>query len=147
LLLPECRGRVSLRSADPAEPPRIELPDPHLPADLARLVEGARRVADVLGQPALRKVLAGPAPSFESDVEVVSAVEAGWYSVPHVVGTCAMGPSGADGAVVDADARVHGIDGLRVVDASIIPLPPSGFTHLPTIMLAEHLAARIAGAA
>jgi len=55
-----------------------------------------------------------------------------------------MGPSAADGAVVDAQGRVHGIDGLSVVDASIIPEPPSGFPHLVTIMLAEHLASRMA---
>jgi choline dehydrogenase len=52
-----------------------------------------------------------------------------------------MGPLPADGDVVDAAARVHGVEGLRVVDASIIPEPPSGFPHIVTLMLAEHLAA------
>ena len=64
------------------------------------------------------------------------------YSIPHVVGTCAMGPSPADGAVVDALGQVHGVDGLSVVDASIIPDPPAGFPHLVTIMLAEHISER-----
>jgi choline dehydrogenase-like flavoprotein len=69
------------------------------------------------------------------------------YSIPHVVGTCSMGPSPEDGAVVDADGRVHGIDGLFVADASIIPEPPSGFSHLPTLMVAERLSEVIAKAA
>jgi len=67
------------------------------------------------------------------------------YSIPHVVGTCAMGPSPDVGAVVDATGRVHGIEGLFVVDASIIPAAPSGFPHLVTIMLAERLSDEIAG--
>ena len=65
------------------------------------------------------------------------------YSIPHVVGTCAMGPSPERGDVVDAGGRVHGVDRLLVVDASIIPDAPSGFPHLITIMLAEHLAEAI----
>jgi choline dehydrogenase-like flavoprotein len=54
-----------------------------------------------------------------------------------------MGPSPGDGDVVDANGSVHGLDGLTVADASVIPCPPSGFPHLITIMLAEHLAARL----
>jgi GMC oxidoreductase len=61
------------------------------------------------------------------------------YSLPHVVGTCAMGPDPGAGAVVDATGRVHGVDHLSVIDASIIPEPPSGFPHIVTIMVAEHL--------
>ena len=64
------------------------------------------------------------------------------YSIPHTVGTCAMGPIPADGAVVDARLAMHGIEALNVVDASVIPDAPSGFTHLPTIMLAEAFADR-----
>jgi len=56
-----------------------------------------------------------------------------------------MGPSPSDGAVVDAAGRVFGFEGLRVVDASIMPTVPSGFTHLPTIMIAERLSEQIAG--
>ena len=70
-------------------------------------------------------------------------VAANAYSLPHVVGTCRMGPSPEGGDVVDATGRVHGVDGLRVVDASVIPDAPSGFPHLVTIMVAEHLAQRL----
>ena len=79
----------------------------------------------------------GPGP------ELDAWVRANAYSVPHVVGTCAMGLSPAEGAVVDAAGRVHGVDRLRVIDASIIPDPPSGFPNLVTMMLAERIAATI----
>jgi len=60
----------------------------------------------------------------------------------HSVGTCAMGPDPAEGAVVDAAGSVHGVAGLYVVDASVMPDIPSANTHVPTIMVAEHVAAR-----
>lgn len=78
--------------------------------------------------------------SISADWVVLSA---GTYGSPHVIGTCAMGPDPDDGAVVDADGSVHGIEGLSIVDASIIPNATSAFTHLPTIMLAERLAETI----
>jgi choline dehydrogenase len=62
------------------------------------------------------------------------------YSLPHVVGTCRMGGNPADGAVVDPLGRVHGVDRLSVIDASIIPEAVAGFPHLVTIMVAERLA-------
>jgi choline dehydrogenase-like flavoprotein len=65
------------------------------------------------------------------------------YSLPHVVGTCAMGLRPDHGAVVDASGRVHGTEGLFVVDASIMPDAPSGFPHLVTIMIAERLSEQI----
>ncbi|HSS93872.1 MAG TPA: GMC family oxidoreductase, partial [Candidatus Dormibacteraeota bacterium] len=64
--------------------------------------------------------------------------------LPHVFGTCAMGPSAADGAVVDASGRVHGTEGLYVIDASIMPSVPSAFTHIPTIAIAERLSDALA---
>jgi choline dehydrogenase len=143
LLKPRCRGQVALRSADPSEAPRIELPDPHDPADLDRLIEGVRRADDLLAELARRGHLGEPPPT-RSREQAIAAIEAGWYSIPHVVGTCAMGPSPADGAVVDRQGHVHGTHALYVVDASIIPTEPSGFTLLPTIMLAERLASAIA---
>jgi len=65
-------------------------------------------------------------------------------SVPHTVGTCAMGDTPDLGSVVDTHGMVHGIDGLAVIDASTIPRPPSGFPHIVTIMLAERLSAELA---
>ena len=79
-----------------------------------------------------------------SDDELRELIQTEAYSTPHTVGTCSMGPTPERGAVVDADGRVHGVEGLTVADASIMPDVPSGFTHLPTIMVAERLAGRVA---
>jgi len=145
LLKPASRGSVRLRSADPADPPRIELPGLREPSDIDRLVEGYRRGLELARDPAIRARCADPPPDVPDDQPALARhVVANAYSIPHVVGTCAMGPSPAAGAVVDASGRVHGVDDLYVVDASIIPEPPSGFPHLVTLMLAEHLATRIA---
>ena len=140
LLKPTSRGAVRLRSTDPADPPRIRLPGLSTADDLARIEDGLRFLAGVADRPEIRRVATAAAPMLPGTAEELRAwaVENA-YSIPHVVGTCAMGPDPAAGAVVDADARVHGVDGLSVVDASILPEPPSGFPHLITIMAAEHL--------
>ncbi len=145
LLKPRSRGAVRLRSADPAESPSIELPHLRDPADVERLAQGWRRAHAVARQPELRRLCAGPlAPALPNDRELRNLIRATGYSLPHVVGTCAMGPRPDHGAVVDASGHVHGVQGLSVADASIMPTVPSGFTHLPTIMLAERLSERIA---
>jgi choline dehydrogenase-like flavoprotein len=142
LLRPRSRGSVSLRSADPSDPPIIELPNLGDASDMERLAEGYRRALEVANHPELRRVCRGPAPVEPDDLdELIRAEE---YSIPHVVGTCAMGPRPEDGAVVDPSGRVYGIERLRVVDASIMPDVPSGFTHVPTIMIAERLSAELA---
>lgn len=139
LLKPEGRGSVRIRSADPAAAPSISLPDPTT-SDRARLAEGVERAVDIARRPELRRHVAGSGPMIPATPdEWDRRLREDGYSIPHVVGTCAMGPSPADGAVVDATGRVHGVDGLFVVDASIIPEPPSGFPHVITIMLAERL--------
>ena len=142
LMRPRSRGRVTLRSADPAAPPRIVLPSLSEQLDLDRLGEAALRARDVALQPELRAICRdAPTQLPGRGVDLDAWVRENAYSVPHVVGTCAMGPSPADGAVVDADGRVHGVERLRVVDASIIPEPPSGFPNLITMMIAERIAA------
>jgi choline dehydrogenase/5-(hydroxymethyl)furfural/furfural oxidase len=65
------------------------------------------------------------------------------YSIPHVVGTCRMGPSSDADAVVDQRGRIHGVDGLHVIDASILPDAPAGFPHVITIMVAERISAQL----
>lgn len=147
LMRPRSRGVVRLRSADPADPPRISLPGLTDPADVERLAEGATRASEIANRPELRALCAGPAPSLPTDRDALDAwVLDNAYSVPHVVGTCAMGTSPDDGAVVDAQGRVHGLEGLYVVDASVIPDPPSGFPNLITMMIAERISASIAEA-
>lgn len=135
LLRPGSRGAVRLRSSNPLDPPLIELPDLDDTSDVTRLAEGYRRALEVANDPALRRHCSGPAPSEPAELEQLIRSEL--FSVPHTVGTCAMG------AVVDAAGNVFGADGLTVVDASIMPDVPSGFTHFPTIMIAERLADQI----
>ena len=144
LLKPAARGTVRLRSVKPADPPRITLPSVTEPADLERLVEGYRLAVEIANRPGIRGLSSEPSPHLPSDrlARDQHLVENA-YSIPHVVGTCRMGPSPADGDVVDHLGRVHGIDGLHVIDASIISDAPSGFPHVITIMAAEHLAARL----
>jgi choline dehydrogenase-like flavoprotein len=136
LLRPRSRGSVRLRSDDPLDPPLIELPNLDDPADVERLVEGYRRALEVAAQPVLRRQCSGPEPT--EPVALEAMIRSELFSIPHTVGTCAMG------SVVDAWGSVYGVDCLSVVDASIMPDVPSGFTHVPTIMIAERLSDHIA---
>jgi choline dehydrogenase len=147
LLKPLSRGWVRLRSADPLAAPRITLPSLTEPADVDRLIEGYRLGLELVGRRGIRKLATDPAPTSPTTPD-------GWrqriaenaYSIPHVVGTCRMGPDPQDGDVVDALGRVHGVERLSVIDASIIPDAPAGFPHLITIMVAEHLSAAMSNA-
>ena len=144
LLKPESRGSVRLRSADSLDPPRIVLPGLGAERDVERLMEGYELGLAIAHHRAIRALTGEPAPATPSGPgELRDRVLANAYSLPHVVGTCRMGPSPDAGDVVDADGRVHGVDGLRVIDASVIPDAPSGFPHLVTIMVAEHLAQQL----
>jgi len=147
LLKPKARGRVRLRSADPAEPPLIELPVLRDPADVDRLAEGYRRGWELAARPELRRLCAeAAAPELRGAEELRGSIRQNAYSIPHTVGTCSMGPSPDYGAVVDASGSVHGTEHLSVVDASIMPSAPSGFLHVVTIMIAERLSEEIAAA-
>ena len=142
MLRPRSRGTVRLRSSDPAAAPRIELPNLSDPSDVRRLAEGYQRALEVARQPQVRRLCTDqPAPVSRGD-EVGEFIRVNGYSIPHVAGTCSMGRVD-DGAVVDASGRVHGTDRLSVIDASIMPDVPSGFTHIPTIMIAERLSEQI----
>jgi choline dehydrogenase len=142
---PRSRGSVRLRSADPADPPHIELPGLRHPVDLERLVEAYVRGLEAARHPEIRRPCADqPSPGTHGTAELRELVSASSYSFPHVAGTCAMGPHPEDGAVVDSLGCVHGTERLSVIDASIIPNGPSAFTHLPTIMLAERLSDQLA---
>jgi choline dehydrogenase len=138
LMKPATRGAVRLRSADPAAAPVIELPALTERDDLRRLVEAYRRGLEVVGHPEVRRHCTAAAPSDAGDDELAARILDEAWSLPHVVGTCAMGP------VVDSSGAVHGVEALTVADASIMPDMVSGFTHFPTIMVAERLAERVA---
>jgi choline dehydrogenase len=145
LLKPLSRGSVGLRSADPTESPCIDLPNLRDPSDVERLGEGYRRALEVASRPEIRRLCADPLPPEPRGAdELRNLIRANGHSFPHVVGTCSMGPRPHDGAVVDSSGGVHGTARLSVVDASIMPTVPSGFTHIPTIAIAERLPERIA---
>jgi len=142
LLKPEGRGTVRLRSSHPLEPPAITLPRPS-DFDLDRLCEGHRRAYEIAMLPEFRAHCEPPSGD-ASDGVLRELIQREIFSVPHTVGTCAMGSDPTAGAVVDTDGRVYGVEGLTVADASIMPEVPSGFTHIPTIMVAERLSEQIA---
>ena len=144
LLKPAGRGTVRLRSDRPGDPPRITLPALTEPTDLDRLADAYRQAVEIANRPEIRSLCSEPAPALPADrAAMEQRIVDNAYSLPHVVGTCRMGPSPERGDVVDHLGRVHGVEALHVIDASIIPDPPSGFPHVITIMAAEHLAARL----
>jgi choline dehydrogenase-like flavoprotein len=147
VMKPHSRGWVRLRSANPDAPPRIHLGLLEHPDDRARMLEVVRKARELARHPALRAVIAGAevAPGAALDegagADLEGALLARVETYHHPVGTCRMGADPGAGAVVDHQGRVHGMAGLRVADASIMPEIPSANTNLPTIMLAERLAA------
>jgi choline dehydrogenase-like flavoprotein len=148
LLRPKSRGSVTLASSDPLAAPAI---DPNFLAerdDVERLVRGFKIMRRILAQPALAKhgarELAASAGA-QSDAEIEAFIRSHADTIYHPVGTCRMGSGPLD--VVDAELRVRGVQGLRVVDASIMPQVVSGNTNAPTIMIAEKAADLIKTAA
>jgi choline dehydrogenase len=146
LLRPRSRGKVELRSADPADSPRVQLPALSDEFDVRRLVEGYGRALEIANHDDVRRLCEEDATPAPLGGDLTTMLCASAFSLPHVVGTCAMGPRVEEGAVVDASGRVHGVECLTVADASIMPDVPSGFTHLPTIMLAERLSEQLSAA-
>ncbi len=142
--VPTSRGSVFLRSSDVEASPMIDLRLLSERSDLDRLAEGYERAYEVAAQPELRRACGGPlTPLVRDRRQLLRIVRESADPLPHVFGTCAMGTSPEDGAVVDVSGRVHGADGLFVVDASIMPNVPSAFTHLPTIAIAERLSEHV----
>ena len=143
LLRPKSRGKVLLGSADPMDQPRVHRPDLVEESDVDRLAEGFGVALEVANRPELRAICRPLGPDATDSEAIRRAIRNDSYSIPHFVGTCSMGPDPDQGAVVDASGRVHGTEGLTVIDASIMPTVPSGFTHISTIMIAERLAERV----
>ena len=142
-LRPASRGRIELASASAGDAPRIRanyLSDPD-GRDLRGMLECARIARDILGRPAFDRYRAGPLIPARDDLDdagLEAFVRAKAESVYHPVGSCRMGTR--EGCVVDPQLRVHGVDGLRVVDASVMPALVGGNTNAPTIMIAERAA-------
>ncbi|MEM7430760.1 MAG: choline dehydrogenase [Pseudomonadota bacterium] len=141
------RGWVRLRSADPLDPMRVRFNYMSHPDDWQEFRDSIRLTREILQQDAM-KPFAGeeisPGPAVQSDADIDAYLKNAVESSYHPSGTCKMGSG--DDAVVDHAGRVHGVDGLRVVDSSIMPLIASGNLNAPTIMIAEKMADAIKGA-
>ena len=147
-LRPESRGTIMIRSNDPFEHPAI---DPNYLAtegDRITMRESVKMMREIAGQNALsplRGAEALPGQDVQSDDEIDAFIRAYGETIYHPVGTVAMGIH--DAAPVDGELRVRGVEGLRVVDASVMPTLIGGNTNAPTIMVAEKAADMILGKA
>ncbi len=139
LSYPKSKGRISLRGPDPDLPPRIELSMLDHPDDIATLVRALRVVREVFRQPAFARHSLGeriPGAEVDSDAALETYVRATCWPTNHPMGACRMGSAGE--GVVDERLCVRGVDGLRVVDASVMPRHVSGNINGAVVMIAEN---------
>jgi choline dehydrogenase len=138
---PESKGRIHITSADPHRPPAINFNFLSSPIDAELTVRAVRIARAIMTAPSLGPLQVteiAPGTSQTTDDEIVDWVKRAAETTYHPVGTCKMGPDPM--AVVDAQLRVHGVAGLRVADASIMPTLTSGNTNAPSIMIGEKAA-------
>lgn len=148
VLHPKSRGWVQLRSTDPLAAPRIQLNLLTEESDVSAMRNALKLSRDFHAQSGLKELLAeeiAPGPAVRTDKEVDAYLRQNVEHRHHPLGTCRMGISGDKAAVVDAQLRVHGIENLRIADASIMPDDPSGNTNVPTIMIGEKAADMLRG--
>jgi choline dehydrogenase len=140
------RGRVMLRSADPMARATADPNYLSVEADLDVLVAGVRLAREIAGCQPLAGLVAGadgPGDGADDEERLREWIRSSLGTMFHPAGSCAMG--GSTGAVCDPQLRVRGVDGLRVVDASVMPAAPRGNTNAPTIAIAERAADLLRG--
>lgn len=148
LLDPDSRGVVSLRSADPADAPVIRQNFLSSPREWSALRTGVRFAREIAAQPAMAPYIEreiAPGLARQSDAEIDEHIGKTSITLHHPLGTCKMGAAGDPHAVVDEALRVRGAEGLRVVDASVMPKIISGNINGPVMMIAERAADMIRG--
>jgi len=138
LLRPKSAGWIALRSSDPYDAPMIQPNYLSESADIQPLRNGVRQAREILAQSSFEQFRGkelSPGLSISADAEIEDWIRLNAESIYHPVGTCRMGND--ESAVVDNALRVHGVEGLRVIDASIMPSIVGGNTNAPTMMIAE----------
>jgi choline dehydrogenase len=148
-LRPESLGSIHIRSADPDAQPAIRFNFLGDPIDQRVMARGFHMMREIVAQPAMapfRSEEVSPGPSVVTDEQALTWIRANSQTAYHPVGTCRMGPPGPT-TVVAPDLKVHGLEGLRVADASIFPTMPSGNTNAPSIMVGEKASDLIRGRA
>ena len=141
---PESAGSVHIRSADPQQAPRIDLRFLETENDRQTAILAVRRAREIVGTEPMASSVGeemAPGAGVQSDDEILKFIRDTGQITHHMVGTCRMGHDPM--AVVDDRLRVHGIKGLRVADASIMPTVPSGNTNIPCMMVGEKCAAMV----
>lgn len=142
------RGAVTLRSSDPAEPPRIQFNYMSDPSDWEDFRACLRLTREIFAQPAFADYIKHeiqPGAALQTDDELDSFIREHAESAYHPCGTCRMGRADDPGAVVDPQGRVIGTEGLRVADSSIFPRIPNGNLNAPSIMVGEKIADHVLG--
>ena len=140
VIKPTSRGKVGLRTPMPESKPTVRCNFLTTPEDRASVLEGVRIALDIASRPALQALIREPlsVPASDSEKDILDWVERASQTVYHPTSTCAMG------SVVDPELRVHGVDGLRVVDASVMPTITRANTNAATIMIGEKAAEMVA---
>lgn len=148
LLTPASRGTVRLRDADPRTPPLIDPAYLADDSDTGRLIDGIRLTREIAACPPMSQITAGevaPGNGLDGEASLAGWVRGEVAGAGRPYGTCAMGPSSKFKTVCDPELRVHGVPGLRVVDASVIPGPLRSTSAAPVVAIAERAADLILG--
>lgn len=139
-LRPESRGHIRIQSADPFQPPQMQANYLATERDRRTIVAALKAARAIAGSDAMRPLIKQeikPGPDTQDDAALLEFCRNHGATIFHPSGTCQMGLDPAQGAVLDARMRVHGIAGLRVVDCSAMPTLVSGNTNAPVVMMAE----------